>query len=39
MRKRTCAMKNRVRESRSLGSVRVGEQQCPRLLGEQLGSE
>ena len=30
---RICQVRNRVREFRSLGSVRGGAQQCPRLLG------
>ena len=30
---RTCQVRNRVRQSRTLGSVRGGAQQCPRLLG------
>ena len=34
---RICQVRNRVREFRSLGSVRGGAQQCPRLLGQQSG--
>ena len=32
---RICQVRNRVREFRSLGSVRGGAQQCPRLLGHR----
>ena len=36
---RTCQVRNRVRQSRTLGSVRGGAQQCPRLLGPQTSGD